>query len=144
MTKWSLNQERLDLHQKINDHKWEWSWRAKNDNEMKSSTRKKTPFLGEKMNWSDNIIFFWKSFLTQIVYLNKTKLSFHFEYFFPTSRLQAKFLWKNREEKKKNCSIHGLTVFLRYILSVEVTYFFFSLKSLNLEGKGNILTTPFD
>ena len=56
--------------------------------------KKKTPFFGEKMNWSDNINFFWKSFLSQIVYLNKTKLSFHFEYFFPTSRLQAKFLWK--------------------------------------------------
>ena len=40
-------------------------------------------------------IFFWKSFLTQIVYLNKTKLSFHFEYFFPTSWLEAKFLCEN-------------------------------------------------
>ena len=115
---------------------------------MKSSTRKKTLFFGKKMNWSNNIIFFWKSFLTQIVYLNKTKLSFHFEYFFPTSWLQAKFLcencpckrrgksflWKIREEKK-NCSIHGVTVFLRYILSIEVTSFFPPSRPLNLKEK---------
>ena len=115
---------------------------------MKSSTRKKTLFFGKKMNWSNNIIFFWKSFLTQIVYLNKTKLSFHFEYFFQPHDLkrnfcvkivlanegEKSFLWKIREEKK-NCSIHGVTVFLHYILSIEVTSFFPPSRPLNLKEK---------
>ena len=49
----------------------------------------------KKTSSTNNIQFFWKSYFTQMVELNKTKLSFHFEYIIIISHVFIEILCEN-------------------------------------------------
>ena len=56
----------------------------------------------KKTSSTNNIQFFWKSYFTQMVELNKTKLSFHFEYIIIFSHVFIEILFCFSKQKKKN------------------------------------------